>query len=63
MAYHIGQKVKIHGNSEGVIVRKLGATTYEVRLWDKNRLVGDVIATEHDLNKENQTPPKPQAAQ
>ncbi len=40
MAYHIGQKVKIHGNPDGVIVRKLGATTYEVRLWDKKPACG-----------------------
>jgi hypothetical protein len=44
-----GDKVECNGNREGVFIRYYSDGMAEVRLWDGNRLVGDVCAPIEDI--------------
>lgn len=50
--FNVGDKVKCNGNPDGCIIA-LYHGMYVVRLWSGNRLVGEVVVSERDLNLEN----------
>ncbi len=51
--YTPGQHVICNGNPEGVILRAIAPTQYEVRLWQGGRHGGDVVTCDADLDIEN----------
>lgn len=51
--YAPGQRVTCNGNTQGTILRQYSAGSYEVRLMDGSRHVGDVCVSATDLNREN----------
>lgn len=51
--FKAGDKVKCNGNPDGVILSHYGDGMYTVRLWQGHRHVGDVVAFETELLREN----------
>lgn len=51
--YAFGDRVTCNGNPEGTVIEKTGETGYTVRLWQGNRLIGDVATCQADLDREN----------
>jgi hypothetical protein len=51
--FKAGDKVKCNGNPEGRVLNSCGDRMYTVRLWQGRRCVGEVVAFESELLREN----------